>query len=91
MKQLYTFYRIFDDSENYIGVTMQKAKDRMTKHFYRAHVENNQSVLYRHIRKSTSLKYQVIEQEFLTKEDAHNKELMYIQFLKPSLNTIHAK
>ena len=91
MKQLYTFYRIFDDSENYIGVTMQKVKTRMAKHFYRAHIENNQSILYRHIRNSSSLKYQVIEQELLSKEDAHNKELMYIQFLKPSLNTIFAK
>lgn len=91
MKKLYTFYRIFDDNENYIGVTMQKAKTRMMRHLYRANVENNQSVLYRHIRNSSSLKYQVIDQEFLTKEDAHNKELLYIQFLKPSLNTIFAK
>ena len=91
MKKLHTFYRIFDDKESYIGVTSQPVKTRMIRHRYRAHVENNQSVLYRYIRNSLSLKYQVINQEVLSEEDARNKELMYIQFLKPSLNTIHAK
>lgn len=87
MKKLYTFYRIFDDNENYIGVTSQKVKTRMMRHRYRAHVENNQSILNKHIRKSSSLKYQVINQEILSEQDARNKELMYIQMLQPSLNT----
>lgn len=91
MKKLYTFYRLFDDNENYIGMTNQPIDNRMAKHKYRALRENKQSILYKYLRSTTSMKYQIIDQEFLNEEDARNKELMYIQFLKPSLNTVHAK
>lgn len=90
MKRLYTFYRIFDNVEDYIGMTNQPVKNRMIRHRYRAYTENNQSILYKHIRKSSSLKYQVIDQELLSLSDARNKELLYIQFLKPSLNIAHS-
>lgn len=91
MKKLYTFYRIFDGNDNYIGVTNRPISHRISSHKFRAYKENNQSIFYKRIRKSTSMMCQVIDQDFLTLEDARDKELMYIKFLQPSLNTHHAK
>ena len=90
MKRLYTFYRIFDDSENYIGVTNQNINIRISRHKYRAYTELQQSKLYKHVRASSSLMYQIIDQDILSEADARLKELMYIKFLEPSLNTQHA-
>ena len=94
MKKLYSFYRIYDDHENYIGVTSQKMYSRMAKHYYRAFMEKKQSKLSTYIRECSfppKFKYEVFDQEELTEEDARDKEMLYIKFLKPSLNTIHAK
>lgn len=90
MKKLYSFYRIYDGIDNYIGVTNRPINQRISSHKFRAFKENNQSILYKHIRNSSSMMYQVFDQDILTDEDARNKELMYIKFLKPSLNTYHA-
>lgn len=88
MKRLYTFYRIFDDNENYIGVTNQDIRSRISRHKYRAYTEMQQSKLYKHVRAST-LMYQIIDQEVLSEDDARLKEMLYIKVLKPSLNTVY--
>ena len=93
MKKLYSFYRIYDDQEDYIGVTSQQINSRMSKHYYRAFMEKKQSKLSTHIRECgfpPNFKYEVFDQEELTEEDARNKEMLYIKLLQPSLNTQHA-
>jgi len=91
MKKLYTFYRIYDGEENYIGVTSLPIEYRMYSHQYRNRHEKPNSKLYMHFRDTSFRNYEVIDQEVLTYDDACIKEMLYIKLLQPSLNTHHAK
>ena len=90
MKKLYSFYRIFDNAENYVGVTSQPINIRMARHYSRAFTEMHQSKMYKYFRASPQMFCQVFDQEVLTEEDARIKEMLYIKMLQPSLNTHHA-
>ena len=89
MKKLYTFYRIYDGDENYIGVTTQTIQGRMKCHVYRNKREKPNSKLYKHFRDTWFRNYEVFDREVLTKEEAQDKEMLYIKLLQPSLNTHH--
>ena len=90
MKKLYTFYRIFDGEENYIGVTSQTIEGRMHRHESRNRNEKPNSKLYKHFRDTWFRNYEVFDREELTSEEARDKEMLYIKLLQPSLNTHHA-
>lgn len=89
MKKLYTFYRIYDGDENYIGVTSLPIESRMNCHVYRNRHENQNSKLYKHFKDSWFRNYEVFDREMLTREEAQDKEMLYIKLLQPSLNTHH--
>jgi len=84
-----------DTDKQYIGITVMQngtrsviktLNTRLRQHFWRANTENKDWALCKVLRKTTNVRIDALE-VVRGKAAAHEREVLYIDTVKPALNT----